>query len=401
MKFKIILGVISIITSISTFAQLNTKENTSVGLQFGTIEYNGEYAKEIYSFDTGIHPSLGLNVSRYLSPSFNVRGNFRIGQIDRNVFKAKLLDINVLLDYKFANGYILKENSFFAPYIFIGAGDAISIYTDMNTGIKEEPIAYFNLPMGAGLMFNITPKMSLTLESHFNYTFTDQLDGKISNDTKWDDSFLYNSIGFNYNFSVGKDTDGDGVKDKDDPCPNSAGPINGCPDTDGDGVADKDDTCPNVAGPISGCPDTDGDGVADAKDKCPEIKGTSKDGCPEHYKEDQAVLLKAQKGLFFNTGSSVIKEESFTVLDNVAKLLNKNPKLVIAINGYTDNTGSSELNHKLSKERADAAKAYLIKKGVDESRISTHGYGEESPIADNSTSEGRKQNRRVEFVVKY
>ena len=327
MKSKIILGVVAAITSISATAQLNSNENTSIGLQFGTIEYNGEYAKEIFSFDTGIHPSLGLNVTRYVNPSFNLRGNFRIGQIDRDVFKARMFDINVLLDYKFANGYILKENSFFAPYIFVGAGDVISSYTDMTTGIKEEPLAYFNIPMGAGFMFNLSPKMSLTLETHFNYTFTDQLDGNISNDTKWDDSFLYNSIGFNYNFAIGKDTDGDGVKDKNDKCPNVAGPINGCPDSDNDGVADMDDACPNIAGTIAGCPDTDGDGVADANDECPDISGTSKDGCPEHYKEDQAILAKAQKGLFFNTGSSVIKEESYPVLDNVAKLLKANEKL--------------------------------------------------------------------------
>ncbi len=357
----------------------NKTENFSIGLQFGTIEYSGEVAKEIFSFDTGIHPSLGINIAKYITPSFDLRGNFRVGMIDgsneTSSFENRLFDINVLLDYKFNNGYILKETSIIAPYIFIGAGDAISMFTNKTTGIKEQPLAYFNIPMGAGIKFNVTPKMSISLESHYNYAITDELDGVISNDTKWDDSFLYNSIGFNYNFSVGTDTDGDGVKDKDDKCPNIAGPANGCPDSDGDGVADMDDKCPNIAGPNN--------------------------GCPAQYFEHVAVMQKAQKGLFFNTGSSVIKDESYVVLDRIVKLLKVSKKLKLDISGHTDNTGGEDINLKISNERAAAAKTYIESKGIDGSRITSKGYGDAKPVADNSTEEGRTQNRRVEFKIKY
>jgi len=86
----------------------NKTENFSIGLQFGTIEYSGEVAKEIFSFDTGIHPSLGINVAKYITPSFDLRGNFRVGMIDGSngtySFENRLFDINVLLDYKFNNG---------------------------------------------------------------------------------------------------------------------------------------------------------------------------------------------------------------------------------------------------------------------------------------------------------
>lgn len=358
----------------------NKTENFSVGLQFGTIEYSGEVAQEIFSFDTGIHPALGLNVAKYITPSFNLRGNFRVGMIDGSSdtygsFENKLFDINVLLDYKFNNGYILKETSIISPYIFVGAGDAISIYTNKTTGVKEQPLAYFNIPMGAGIMFNVTPKFSVSLETHYNYAITDELDGIVSDDTKWDDSFLYNSIGLNYNFSAGADSDGDGVKDKDDKCPNIAGPANGCPDADGDGVADMDDKCPNIAGP--------------------------ENGCPAHYFEHVAVMQKAQKGLFFNTGSAVIKEESNVVLDRIVKLLNVNKKLKLDISGHTDNTGSEDINLKLSNERAAAAKAYIESKGIDATRITSKGYGDTKPVADNATEEGRTKNRRVEFRIKY
>mgnify|MGYP000424526540 CR=1 FL=1 len=376
-KGLIAIAVATLLTT-NVIAQ-NKKENFSVGLQFGTIEYSGEVGKEIFSFDTGIHPSFGLNVAKYITPSFNLRGSFRYGMIDGSNavhnFENKLLDINVLLDYKFNNGYILKETSMIAPYIFIGAGDAISVYTNRNTGVKEQPLAYFNIPMGAGLKFNLTSKMAISLETHYNYAITDELDGVISNDNKWDDSFLYNSIGFNYNFSVGADSDGDGVKDKDDKCPNIAGPANGCPDTDGDGVADIEDKCPNIAG--------------------------KENGCPVQYFEHVAVMQKAQKGLFFNTGSSVIKEESFVVLDRIAKLLNANKKLKLDISGHTDNTGGEDINLKISNERAAAAKAYIESKGIDASRITSKGYGDSKPVADNATEEGRTQNRRVEFKIKY
>ena len=358
----------------------NKTENFSVGLQFGTIEYSGEVQDEIFSFEKGIHPSLGLNLAMYVTPSFNVRGNFRIGMIDGisdtyGSFENRLFDINVLLDYKFDNGYILKEGSMFAPYVFIGAADAISVYTNKVTNVKGQPLAYFNIPMGAGLKFNLTPKMSLTLESHYNYALTDNLDGVVSDDTKWDDSFLYNSIGFNYNFSVGADTDGDGVKDKDDKCPNVAGTANGCPDTDGDGVADIDDKCPNIAG--------------------------TENGCPKQYFEHVSVMQKAQRGLFFNTGSAVIKDESFVVLDRIVKLLNVNKKLKLDISGHTDNTGSENLNLELSKERAASAAKYIIGKGIDASRLTSNGFGDAKPVADNSTEEGRTKNRRVEFRIKY
>jgi outer membrane protein OmpA-like peptidoglycan-associated protein len=76
------------------------------------------------------------------------------------------------------------------------------------------------------------------------------------------------------------DADGDGIADKDDACPNLAGTINGCPDADGDGVADKEDACPNNAGPVNGCPDGDGDGVADKDDACPTVAARTPNGCP-------------------------------------------------------------------------------------------------------------------------
>jgi len=86
-------------------------------------------------------------------------------------------------------------------------------------------------------------------------------------------------------------------------------------------------------------------------------------------------------------------------LDKGAQILQDHPKINISIEGHTDNTGSAAGNQKLSEQRAAAVKAYLVKKGVGEERMSTTGYGQTKPIADNKTAKGRTANRRVEFKM--
>lgn len=202
------------------------------------------------------------------------------------------------------------------------------------------------------------------------------------------------------------DTDGDGIPDNIDECPNEAGTVRGCPkkadDKDGDGVEDSIDKCPTIAGlaKFEGCPDTDGDGIPDNTDKCPKVAGIAKNnGCPKINEEDEKVLTQAMEGLFFKSGSSVIETKSYEVLDNVAKIMLAHPEYKLQISGYTDNTGKASGNLRLSKARAAAAKAYLIKDGVDGSRMTSEGYGIANPRATNETPEGRALNRRVEFKV--
>ena len=105
------------------------------------------------------------------------------------------------------------------------------------------------------------------------------------------------------------------------------------------------------------------------------------------------------KGILFETGSDVLVASSHSKLDKVADLMKANPKYNLAIDGHTDNTGGTELNHTLSHKRADAVKAYLVSKGINESRMTTKGFGETQPIKSNDTPEGRTANRRVELIV--
>lgn len=200
------------------------------------------------------------------------------------------------------------------------------------------------------------------------------------------------------------DSDGDGIIDKDDACPNEAGiaALQGCPDTDGDGIADKDDECPNEAGLAEnkGCPwlDTDGDTVLDKDDECPQVAGTvANNGCPEVTEEVQKQLNEYARTILFDTGKSSIKAESTSVLADIIKILNEYPKAKFIVEGHTDSVGSANLNQKLSESRANAVRDFLIEKGIAIDRLKAIGYGEDKPIATNRTRSGRKQNRRVEI----
>ncbi|MDR3652667.1 MAG: DUF5723 family protein [Paludibacter sp.] len=212
------------------------------------------------------------------------------------------------------------------------------------------------------------------------------------------------------------DTDGDGVPDYLDLCPNTPREAfgfidkNGCTlDTDGDGVPDYLDKCPNTPvearGKVdqNGCPrDTDGDGIPDYLDNCPTIPGVASNfGCPEIKKEVKTLFRKALQGIQFETGSDLIVKKSYSILNQIAVELIKNPTYLIEIRGHTDSIGDSKSNQVLSQKRAASVRKYLIGKKIDEKRMTVKGFGDTLPIASNKTVAGRKQNRRVEFIVTF
>lgn len=103
--------------------------------------------------------------------------------------------------------------------------------------------------------------------------------------------------------------------------------------------------------------------------------------------------------VFFNTGNAVLRTESNKELDELADVMNKRKTMTVEIAGYTDNVGSDYMNKKLSQQRADAVRTYLIQKGIDGARVAARGYGSSKPVADNSTDDGRQKNRRAELTV--
>jgi OmpA-OmpF porin, OOP family len=209
-----------------------------------------------------------------------------------------------------------------------------------------------------------------------------------------------------------KDRDGDGIEDAADKCPREAGPAarQGCPvkDTDGDGVVDDRDMCPTEAGLVElrGCPakDTDGDKVSDHLDNCPQEKGVeSNHGCPPQQEQLVAIQkgkLEIKQAVFFATNKAIIQRRSFKLLDQIARIIQQHPEIdKVIIEGHTDNVGNADVNRKLSQARAQSVLDYLVKKGVDPSRLEARGYGPDRPLLPNKTSRGRAANRRVAFTI--
>ena len=165
---------------------------------------------------------------------------------------------------------------------------------------------------------------------------------------------------------------------------------------------DAKDNCPEVKGPAenNGCPysDKDNDGVIDKEDNCPTVAGpASNKGCP--VKKVEEVMTFAMQNVRFETNSNQLLQNSYAVLDEVANVLLQYPNYKVSISGHTDTKGAAAYNQALSERRAKSCAEYLISKGVAASRISTTGYGETQPIADNNTLEGQRMNRRVEFNI--
>jgi chemotaxis protein histidine kinase CheA len=178
-------------------------------------------------------------------------------------FDKKMVEVLATGDFYFINLLRAKRatrSPKVAPFLRLGAGFGIGNPNTVN-GEQDTKKANFALPMGLGFRVNVTDKMALNLDYTTRVTFSDALDG-VTGTT--DNNDWYGSGGLGLSFLLGKkanDSDGDGFKNNEDPCPNVAGTLGGCPDADG--IADEQDTCPNEAGDqrFNGCPDSDGDGA--------------------------------------------------------------------------------------------------------------------------------------------
>jgi OOP family OmpA-OmpF porin len=175
-------------------------------------------------------------------------------------------------------------------------------------------------------------------------------------------------------------------------------------DADNDGVIDTQDQCPATPAGVSvdsvGCPlDSDGDGVADYQDDCPDTaKGARVDekGCYILLTEDREVRLNVQ----FATNSDVVPEAYYNEIKNVADFMREYVNTSVVIEGHTDDRGAASYNQNLSERRAAAVAEVLVTRfGIDASRVSSAGYGEERPQVSNDTAENRALNRRVVAVV--
>ena len=404
----------------------------------------GDYFDEYFNFEDHYNflPSLSsISVSRYLSDGFTLTAAGTINQIskvgDSSADDLSYYGLDGTIKYSFAN---LINSKTVEPYLGVGGG---------YTWIDEIGAGTVNGTVGLNYWF--TENIGLSLQSSYKHAFEDYLakhfqhtagiaikfggkdtdkdgvydkddacpdvpglaafngcpdaDGDGIEDSKDD---CPNEAGL-AEFNGCPDTDGDGVADNKDACPTVAGlkALNGCPDADGDGVADKDDECPSEAGPAAnkGCPwkDSDGDGVLDKDDKCPNEAGTvANNGCPEvkPTAEVMKTLNEYARTILFDTGKSTFKKESLQTLASMQAIFKEYPKADFYIDGHTDSVGSDKSNKLLSERRANAVRDWLIANGIDKDRLTARGFGEENPIDSNKTAAGRTNNRRVEVKLR-
>ena len=279
------------------------------------------------------------------------------------------------------------------------------------------------IPVGLGLKFKLSDKVALDLGYTMKFIDADNFDGLYRFDNyPSNDKFSYTHAGLEFSLGSASKADLNWVNpiammydELKDPTlrqevealkvrvTNVEQSVQDLKkDSDGDGVADHLDKCPNTPAGAkvdgSGCElDTDGDGIPNWKDDCPSEKGTVElNGCPAMGTATMADVSNIQ----FEYNSSVLRTSSYSTLDKVSSDLKANSSANLQLDGHASEEGTTEYNQQLSVDRANAVKTYLVNSGIDAKRIMTRGYGETRPIASNATEEGRILNRRVEFRQK-
>lgn len=268
------------------------------------------------------------------------------------------------------------------------------------------------IDVGVGAIIDVMPAWTLSVDVRYELGLT-----QIFN-TDTDRKFRAFVVGVGFSWTRGRDTDGDGIPNHLDQCWRQAEDRDGfedhdgCPDldNDGDGIPDDRDRCVNEAEDMDGfedddgCPDldNDGDGVLDEKDECDDTPfARTANGCPPVYATITVTenKIELKQPLLFAKNKVDIDERTKLVLDEIATALTEHyPDRRVRIEGHADGEGSTQNNERLSQQRADAVRDYLMGKGVAESRLVGKGYGEAQPLYHEDTAEAEEKNRRVEFI---
>ena len=456
--FKLTFCAFFLVASVTTMSSQNEDNPWLFSVRVSAIDiYPAESQTDQQGADDQLNYGLPyLTVGRYLTKdvSFGLTGTYnKIKRWGKAELETDLIyaSLDGSLNYSFANLLKLKKLD---PHIGLGVGYTWieeGPYNSNESGKSDALIGWGHINLSAGISYWFGDQLGLTLQTTYNHVDESK--------TNILPQHLRHSLGLSIRFG-GTDTDGDGIYDKKDVCPQVPGleMFNGCPDTDGDGIQDSDDRCPNEFGSVEfeGCADSDGDGVANDKDQCPDVVGLSSlagcpdadddgitdaddncpsiagprgnrgcpwpdtdgdsvldkdDECPNEVgsvanngcPEDPSVIINEMlTGLgpvTFNTGQSSILEDGEILLLEVVAILNAYPETKFALEGHTDSKFTEKFNQRLSEKRASSVFNFLTKNGIDGSRLSTVGFGELAPIAPNDTSDGRAQNRRVEVKL--
>lgn len=329
---------------------------------------------------------LGLPMGDYLAPELSVFGikTGRNSSNDSDLALGAGLELAV---------HPFKRSSRLSPFLLLGAGGQYDDRTANSGG-------HFFLDAGGGFLYALSNRASLRVDAQ-RYRVND--DGAaVGTDLLWD-----TRVNAGVQLAFGADSVPPPAVVPPLPPPRLPPPPPPA-DSDGDGVADSVDRCPGTPAdsPVDtvGCPppravpprDLDRDGVYDALDACPDTPyGMKVDGTGCAIRAAKVVL----HDINFEFDSARLTAAAKQSLSKVAEGLRGQPSMELLIEGHTDSVGADVYNLKLSKQRANAARDYLIEEGISPARLIADGLGESKPIASNKTRDGRAENRRVEFSV--
>ncbi|TBO45153.1 OmpA family protein [Pedobacter kyonggii] len=358
-----------------------------LGHSFG-LELNGTRGK-LSGTNEGITSSV-KDFETELQYAVDLRGVVNVGSID---FLRRENSVGFFLTA--GAGYMA-----YAPKVTLSNGSVID-WKGKATGPADDKhdakdyVKGFYIPVGAGVKFKVSERVNFNLGYTMNFVDADNLDGVYAKGTT-KDKFSYGYAGLE--FSLGSSAK---------PSLEWTNPLATMYDELKDPTLRQEvEALKNRVSAVEKSvedlkKDTDGDGVADQFDKCPGTPaGTAVDGsgCPLPKPAPVDSVSSNVTGfekIGFDFNSSVLKTESYPTLDKLSSVLRENGGKV-TVNGYASSEGTAAYNLKLSKDRANSVKTYLVNSGVNASQVATKGNGEANPIASNDTEEGRIQNRRVE-----
>lgn len=301
-----------------------------------------------------------LGVGKPMNDHWNIELSAAIDNLDFENGSGEYKQTGLMLD----GLYIFDRNAEMQTYAVVGAG---MMSTDIGATDSTNPM----INAGVGMMQDINETMKIRADVRYRMDMDNE---SIPSEDEFND-FMFN-VGLVIRFG-GEKAYKPTSSATSSPAATSAVPATATPAI------------------VAASVDSDNDGVVDENDNCPDTsEGVNVDnkGC----ELQQSFVLQ---GVNFVTGSDVLTSEAKNALNDVAATLIKNSTLSVEVAGYTDDRGNADFNQQLSQKRAESVKSYLESEGVNANNMSAKGYGEDSPIADNASSDGRAKNRRVELHI--
>jgi OOP family OmpA-OmpF porin len=422
----------------------------SIGLN-GGVARMGNFLSQDEFKNNEYKAAGGITVTGYLGHAFALQLAFNVqndlqgdsvrytpaGQAKIAQYNTKNGDLTMNLVYNFGNISFMKRQPRLGMYAHIGIGVThykATIYTYNKPKYETNYLNDIMMPVGAGIKYMLTKQLTASTGYMIKFVGSDKFDNTFINFNN--DKYSYGYVGLAYtlgnkakpsmewNNPVAVLYDDASNNDRinklskkinalqeqlDSVDMNVTNRLDSMRmDADGDGVADYFDKQPNTpeGAIIDGSGralDSDGDGVFDAYDKCPFEKGLPEfNGCKSASgsnvklgSEEETIVNEVNSKLLFTKGSANLDRSTHKPLNKLVKLMKKNPNLYFALLGYTDSDGGEMMNNKLSQDRADAVKEYLVKKDIAPSRLTAVGKGIKKPFDPNASEIEKQKNRTV------